>query len=116
MWENIKSHLEDETLFFSVLTILVAATSFGLGRISIIPIAGNTQTAGIVLTHTATSSGIAAETIMVQRYVGSKNSDKYHLPYCSGAQRIAEDNKVWFQTEEEAEKAGYTPAANCEGI
>lgn len=39
--------------------------------------------------------------------VGSKNSDKYHLPYCPGAKQISEQNKIWFASIEEAEKAGY---------
>jgi len=51
-----------------------------------------------------------------KKYVGSKNGTKYHLPWCSGAARIAEENKVWFSSKEEAEAAGYTPAANCKGI
>lgn len=49
-------------------------------------------------------------------YVASKNSDKYHLPECSGAKRIAEHNKIWFNSKEEAEGLGYQPAANCPGL
>jgi len=49
-------------------------------------------------------------------YVASKNSNKYHFPDCSGAKRIAERNKIWFSSKEEAESIGYTPAANCPGL
>lgn len=49
-------------------------------------------------------------------YVGSKSSHKFHLPWCSGAQRMSEVNKVWFTSKEEALAAGYSPAANCPGI
>lgn len=49
-------------------------------------------------------------------YVGSKNSNKYHLPDCTGAKRIAEHNKIWFNSKEEAEGLGYTPASNCPGL
>jgi methylphosphotriester-DNA--protein-cysteine methyltransferase len=49
-------------------------------------------------------------------YVASKNGTKYHLPWCSGAQRIKDENKVWFKTKEDAEKAGFMPASNCKGI
>ncbi len=49
-------------------------------------------------------------------YVASKNSDKYHLPDCSGAKRIAEHNKIWFNSKEEAEGLGYQPAGNCPGL
>ncbi|MFH1608762.1 MAG: hypothetical protein ABH951_01935, partial [Patescibacteria group bacterium] len=48
--------------------------------------------------------------------VGSKNGTKYHYPWCSGALRIKEENKVWFNSMEEARQAGYTPAANCKGL
>lgn len=49
-------------------------------------------------------------------YVGSKNGKVYHLPWCGGATRIREENKVWFTTKEEATAKGYSPAANCKGI
>lgn len=49
-------------------------------------------------------------------YVGSKSGTKYHLPWCPGAQQMKEENKIWFDTKEEAEAAGYTPASNCKGI
>ncbi|HED38129.1 MAG TPA: hypothetical protein ENI76_07790 [Ignavibacteria bacterium] len=49
-------------------------------------------------------------------YVGSINGSKYHYPWCSGAQRIKESNKIQFSSKEEAIKAGYTPAANCKGL
>lgn len=48
--------------------------------------------------------------------VGSKNSDKYHFPWCPGASRIKEANKIQFSSREEAEKLGYKPAANCKGL
>lgn len=51
-----------------------------------------------------------------RRYVASKNGTKYHLPTCSGAKRIKEENKIWFDSKTEAEQAGYEPAKNCKGI
>ncbi len=47
------------------------------------------------------------------QYVGSKNSDKYHLPGCSHAKKINPENQVWFNSKEEAEAAGYTPCSVC---
>ncbi|MBI5133781.1 MAG: hypothetical protein HZA81_00095 [Candidatus Taylorbacteria bacterium] len=61
-------------------------------------------------------SQAAAVGLGAGKYVGSISGAKYHLPACPGAQRIAEANKVWFSTREEAEAAGYAPAANCKGI
>ena len=49
-------------------------------------------------------------------YVGSKNSNKFHLPTCPGAKTISDANKIWFQTKEEAIAKGYVPASNCKGI
>ena len=50
------------------------------------------------------------------RIVASKKGSKYHLEDCSGAKRIKEENKIWFNSEKEARKAGYEPAANCPGL
>ncbi len=50
------------------------------------------------------------------QYVASKTGKSYHLPWCGGAKQIKEENKVWFNSKEEAESAGYAPAGNCPGI
>jgi hypothetical protein len=49
-------------------------------------------------------------------FVASKNGSVYHLEWCSGAMRIKEENKIYFSTKEEAEKKGYRPAKNCDGL
>lgn len=48
--------------------------------------------------------------------VASKSGTKYYFPWCSGAARIAEANKVWFASAEEAKSKGYSPASNCKGL
>ena len=45
--------------------------------------------------------------------VASVNSDKYHYEYCSGAKRISEKNKIYFENATEAEEAGFKLADNC---
>jgi len=47
------------------------------------------------------------------RVVVSKNSDKYHYSWCSGAKRIKPENQVWFNSAKEAESKGYVLAGNC---
>lgn len=49
-------------------------------------------------------------------YVASKSGTRYYLPTCSGVSRIKEENKIWFQTKEQAEARGLLPAANCPGL
>lgn len=46
-------------------------------------------------------------------YVGSKNSNKYHLPSCRYAQSIDEGNRVGWTSREEAEAAGYEACKVC---
>lgn len=49
-------------------------------------------------------------------YVASRSGTAYHLPWCVGALRIREENKIWFSSKEEAEQKGYHPAKNCKGL
>lgn len=49
-------------------------------------------------------------------YVAAKTGSVYYLPTCSGAKRIKEENKVWFQTKADAEAKGYQPAKSCPGL
>lgn len=50
------------------------------------------------------------------KYVASKSGTKYYLPTCSGVKRIKEENKVFFNSEDEAKAEGLEPAKNCPGL
>jgi endonuclease YncB( thermonuclease family) len=45
--------------------------------------------------------------------IGNRNSKKYHRPDCPGYHDMAEKNRVFFKSVEEAEAAGYKRAGNC---
>lgn len=47
------------------------------------------------------------------RYVGSKNSDKYHYPSCHYVQQIRPENRIWFDSAAEAQASGYVPCKGC---
>lgn len=48
------------------------------------------------------------------RVIGNRNSAIYHLPVgCTGYSQVAERNRVYFDTEEEAAAAGFRRAGNC---
>jgi len=49
------------------------------------------------------------------RVVVSKasSSKKYHYTWCASASKIKEENKIWFNSDKEAEASGYTLAGNC---
>ncbi len=116
MLEKLKSLFLDDVFFYGFLVILVAVTSFGLGRISQaesdkLPLARVTieeppeRTGGATLVPEEST-----------RYVASRSGTRFHLLDCPGARRINEENKVYFSTKEEALANGYLPAANCPGI
>ena len=46
-------------------------------------------------------------------FVGSKNSDKYHLPSCAYAKKIKPENRVCFSSETEAQAKNYKRAGCC---
>lgn len=117
--QKIKEYESDIMLVLVIL--LVGLVSFGLGRLSALserktPIVVESVTGAAVLSEDNENKVSERSLSEEKLYVVSKNGTKYHYPWCSGAQRIKEENKVWFSTKEEAEKAGYTPAANCKGL
>lgn len=50
------------------------------------------------------------------KYVGSKNSNKYHFPDCKWAKKISPKNLITFMTAGEAVKAGYVPCKVCKPL
>ncbi len=47
-------------------------------------------------------------------YTASSKAEKFHLPSCSAAGRISDENRVWFDTRDEAIAEGYSPCSMCE--
>lgn len=112
MNDNIKRFLSTDWLFLSMLLVIVAVASFGLGRLA--ERADHSPTPAVpaaVVVHEA-----APVTEVDQMVVASKKGSKYHLPWCPGASQMKAENKIEFQTIRDAEAAGYTPAANCKGL
>ena len=120
LMDFVKSN--QHALFLGGCMILIALTSFNIGRIYALqktPLAiTDAQEAN---TYRATApqplseQGTQPAPIVPRdtRVVASKNSDKYHFTWCSGAKRIKEENKLWFNTEAEAIAQGLTLAGNC---
>lgn len=120
----------EKDLFVATTIIAVALIGFGLGRLSAIrenksPV--QIEYLDYMTAAAGESAGPAGEQNFESRnnfeeikkggsFVASKNSDKYHYPWCPGALRVKEENKIWFSSREEAENRGYAPAANCKGL
>lgn len=124
--------------FTAAFIFLVGLGSFGLGRLSVlwpekepITITGaevdgsatevaNDSTAwntgaGSALPSTR-NIGNGTATSAPGKYVASKSGSYYHFPWCAGALRIKDTNKIWFATKQEAENRGLKPASNCPGL
>lgn len=105
-------------LFLALVIILTALLAFGLGRLSrggageAVRIEYNPLPTANNLPPT-TASAASARVPRAGEVVGSRSGSKYHYPSCPGAKQIKEENKIYFPSAEEAEKAGYTLAANC---
>ena len=101
------------------IVILACSLSFGLGLL-----AGKDTREGelrieeLAQVDTLSTAQIASEEPLASggQYVASRTGQSYHLPWCSGAKQIKEENKVWFASKEAAEAAGYAPAKNCKGL
>ena len=112
-------------LFLSLVIILVATLSFGIGRLSVIgdrepikieydpaltqePSTSINQTANVINSNPAVFAPSGTSEVVV-----SKNGSKYHFLHCPSVKQIKEENKIFFATPAAAEAAGYTLAANC---
>ena len=62
---------------------------------------------------TASAQPIKTKSMLAQigGLVASKNGETYYLTTCKN--NIKEENKIYFQTEEDAKKAGFRQAKNC---
>ncbi len=117
-----------DDLFLGLIIILVAFGSFGLGRLSKIegakvpiqienaPEVTAETFSGSVQSDTVATPQSLISTSKAGDLVGSKNGTKYHYTWCSGAQRIADANRIYFTSKSDAEARGYTPAVNCKGL
>ena len=109
----------NKELYLAAIIILTAAISFGLGRLSKIreektPI--TIESSEISETKPLSTSNVDNEIKTDKIFVASRNGKKYYYSWCESANVIKEQNRIWFSTQAEAEKAGYQPAANCKGL
>lgn len=123
-----KSKLLKEEILIVFLIVLVGAASFGLGRLSVSDSAktpvrivypageGEKTVASSVNVSAAAANTAAAVGQSPEKVVASKSGSKYHFPWCPGASRISQKNKIWFDSPAQAEAAGYEKASNCPGL
>ncbi len=106
------------SIIYAFIIILVALSSFGLGRFSRQndpqnePISAS-QAPDISSASNVLNSQEGALNQGEKRYLASRNGKLYYTAGCSASKRIAEKNIVWFSTSREAEQAGYQLSSSC---
>ena len=115
------SFLEREDIFTVSIIVLVAFSSFGLGRLS--ATGERREPVKITFPENVLSSAAPVNAVSLPRadageginsgVLASKGGSKYYFPWCGGIERIKKENLVSFATPGEAEQYGYTLAANC---
>src|SRR3989338_5207851 len=120
-------------LYVAEIIFFVSLASFGLGRLSFLwpkkePIQIVTNNKGQMLkaetehidsSSSKTNKQLSSFGVSLSsqgKYIASKSGAAYHYPWCPGALKIKEENKIFFNIKEEAEKRGYKPAGNCPGL
>lgn len=131
---KIKSFLESEQgkdILIVFIVILVGLASFMLGRLSVkentssgVKIESLDQTTGQYIDQTAsviegaksiTNKNISTEiqSTGTGNYFASNRGSKYYTIGCSAGKSIKMENRVYFNTNEEAESAGYELSTSC---
>lgn len=123
MKEKLKAFFANDAYFYAALIITVSVLSFGLGRMSVQEVLRAQQPqlvlseqAGAVVVSGVTKTSPIPASAETAKLVASKKGTKYHLLTCPGAKQINEDNKIYFNSVDEARAAGYTPATNCKAL
>ncbi len=127
--EKIKQFIENEKgkdILIVIIVILVGLISFELGRLS----KGNTSS-GIKIEHSnelqgqeaaailsenslsASSDTTATQNSVGKNFFASSRGTKYYPLGCSAGKTLKQENRVYFATREDAEKAGYALSSSC---
>ena len=98
--------------FIAALVALFVFGAFGLVRAT----APMPEKGPLTIEPLPIAAQLSNEIETTEALVASKNGTKYYLTTCNGANRIKEENKIYFTSVQEAQENGYEPAANCPGL
>ena len=117
--DSVESEKGKDILIITIV-ILVGLMSFELGRLSKnspsegIKIEYPDQTANVVSKVINQSPNVfATTTIKTKTFFASKRGKKYYSLGCSAGKTIKQENRIYFASREEAEKAGYQFSSSC---
>ncbi len=117
--EKIK-HFISSPLGTDILTvliiILVGIGSFGLGRLSKKDPQNGLKIGykgGELVEANMAHLPVKSATSQAGAFFASNKGTKYYPLGCSAGQNIKKENRIYFETGEEAEASGYTLSASC---
>ena len=125
--EKIKSFIKSDTgkdILIVLIVILVGLGSFELGRLSKDANSSGIKLeypAGIEAQNQAGSAILGLETTNPETnskpsekaFFASNRGSKYYPAGCAGGKTIKQENRVYFATSEDAERAGYELSSSC---
>lgn len=109
-----------------LIVIFVGTGSFFLGRLSKVEngelkveypsIQANLSQIGTNTGQNTTNTTVQTATTTKQNgnYFASSRGKKYYTISCSAGKTIKQENRIYFATSAEAEKAGYTLSSSCQ--
>lgn len=134
--EKIKRFIQSEMgkdILIVFIILLVGISSFYLGRLSNKPKSAENE--GFLIQNNKSLTSNALNTLKpsqispkeplpeLEEYKGvnltgrqfftSKRGKKYYPFGCSAGKGIKEENRIYFNTKEEAKSRGYTPSSSC---
>lgn len=122
-YNNFKKNLisNEDKIVLAIGFILVAVLSFGAGKLSEVydaqtPIIfqdnANCATSQASISEIVDDQNKSIDSASQGKIIGNKNSKIYHIPGGGSYDKVSEENRVYFSTEAEAQKAGYRKAKN----
>lgn len=104
----------EDKIILGIGFILVAILSFGAGKLSEVSRPGSPIIFQEAPKCESSTGNKTAEAAIVSqgKIIGNKNSLIYHVPGGGSYNKVSEANRVYFASEEEAQKAGYRKAKN----
>ena len=109
--EKVKGLLKRDEVFIMFVSVLVSVLIFGALQLllkgdGVYPISIEENAFSIKIPH-------IEEQGSDMFYIVSKNGTKYYPKFCNAANRIKEENRLYFASVAEAEKAGYELSKLC---
>jgi len=121
--------VDKTTLMYLLVIVGVGIASFGLGRLSVGTNASVVSDIAITqegkayiqppssrvnISKNSSKNPVSNDQMGIEKnYLASKHGKLYYTNGCKAANRIKEENRVWFATASDAEQAGYSPSTSC---